>query len=219
VESKLFESLPGDEARELMTLARRRAFAKGEVVFHRGDPADALHLVMSGRFATRVTTRLGDAGLLSIRSPGDTFGELALVGEEDGERSATVTALEASVTRSVTRRDLDRLRRAHPGVDRVLVAILAAEVRRLSERLIESFYVDAEARIRRRLIELAAAYGPDLPATIPLTQEDIAGLAGTSRATVNRVLREEEKRGTVSLGRSRTTIIDVPGLSARARST
>ena len=43
-------------------------------------------------------------------------------------------------------------------------------------------------------------YGRESEAVVvPLTQEDIAGLAGTSRATVNRVLREEERRGTVEL--------------------
>jgi CRP-like cAMP-binding protein len=52
---------------------------------------------------------------------------------------------------------------------------------------------------------------------VPLTQEDLAGLAGTSRATVNRVLREEEERGTVKLGRGRTTVLDADALARRAR--
>ena len=43
---------------------------------------------------------------------------------------------------------------------------------------------------------------------IPLTQEDLAGLAGTSRATVNQVLKAEQRRGTLELGRGRTTILD-----------
>ena len=53
--------------------------------------------------------------------------------------------------------------------------------------------------------------------TLPLTQEEIAGLAGTSRATVNRVLRQEERRGTVSLGRGRTVLLDVAALARRRR--
>ena len=55
------------------------------------------------------------------------------------------------------------------------------------------------------------------PAAIyALTQEDIASLAGTSRATVNRVLREEQQRGTLALGRGRTVLLDVVSL-ARGR--
>jgi CRP-like cAMP-binding protein len=74
--------------------------------------------------------------------------------------------------------------------------------------------------VRRRLYELAGIYGGprrENPVTVPLTQEDIASLAGTSRATVNRVLREEEKRGTVSLGRGRTVVLDLAALQPRRR--
>ena len=53
--------------------------------------------------------------------------------------------------------------------------------------------------------------------TVPLTQEDLAGLAGTSRATVNRVLRDEESRGTVTLGRGKTVVIDLETLTRRAQ--
>lgn len=69
----------------------------------------------------------------------------------------------------------------------------------------------AETRVLRRLSELAAHYGDE----IPLTQEDIAGLAGTSRATVNRVLRAEAKRGTVELRRGRTVLLDAHAIGKR----
>ena len=52
---------------------------------------------------------------------------------------------------------------------------------------------------------------------MPLTQEDLAGLAGTSRATVNRVLRDEESRGTVTLGRGKTVVVDLETLTRRAQ--
>ena len=48
-----------------------------------------------------------------------------------------------------------------------------------------------------------------------LTQEDLASLAGTSRATVNRVLRQEERRGTVELRRGRASVLDLEELSRR----
>ena len=41
-------------------------------------------------------------------------------------------------------------------------------------------------------------------------------MAGTSRATVNRVLREEQDHGSVELGRGRTTLVD-PARSSTAR--
>ena len=52
---------------------------------------------------------------------------------------------------------------------------------------------------------------------IPLIQEDLAALAGTSRATVNRVLRNASARGLVELQRGRTIVLDQEGLARLAR--
>ncbi|MGH3103920.1 MAG: Crp/Fnr family transcriptional regulator [Gaiellaceae bacterium] len=217
MEWKLFADVPAEELRRLLTIARRRTFARNEVVFHRDDPADTLHLIVSGRFVARVTTPLGEVAALAVLGPGETFGEMALVSPAP-RRSATVSALEPSETRSVHAPDFDRLVREHPLVHAVLTAILAERVRNTNELLVEALYVPADKRVLRRLVDLAALYGrDDGPALIPLTQEDIAGLAGTSRETVNRVLREEQTRGTIELARGRTTVRDLDELSRRAR--
>jgi CRP-like cAMP-binding protein len=67
MEWRLLEGVPGEEVRRLISVARRRTFERGEVVFHQGDPADSLHLVSKGRFAVRVTTPLGDEATNAIR--------------------------------------------------------------------------------------------------------------------------------------------------------
>jgi CRP-like cAMP-binding protein len=217
VESPLLAGLPADDVRELMASARRRTFSKGEVVFHRDDLAESLHFVVRGRFAVRATTPLGDSVLLDVLGPGDAFGELALL-LPDERRSATISALEAGETRSVYRDDFARLQRSHPGVKDVLLRVLAVQLRRASTRLVEAHYVDADTRVRRRLIELGQIYGSDdAPGVIPLTQEDLAAMAGTSRATVNRVLRDEAKRGVVALARGRVSLLDVEALARRCR--
>jgi CRP/FNR family cyclic AMP-dependent transcriptional regulator len=70
--------------------------------------------------------------------------------------------------------------------------------------------------VRRRVCELAEIYGGGA-ATIPLTQEDLAGMAGTSRATVNRVLRDDARRGLVELQRGRTVVLQPDELRRRAK--
>jgi CRP-like cAMP-binding protein len=204
MEWQLFADVPAEDVRRLLSIARRRTFARGEVVFHRDDPANALHLIVEGRFAVAITTPLGETAMLAVRGPGDAFGELALVSGAETVRSATVSALEAGETRSVLREEFARLRREHPRVDAVLAAILAERVRRLSERLTEAYYLSAEARVLHRLAELADLYG----GAVPLPQEALAELAGTSRATVNRVLREQERRGLVRLGRAKIVVVE-----------
>ena len=78
--------------RSLLQIARRRPFARNEVVFHRDDPGDSLHLISKGRFSVRVMTPLGDVATVAVRGPGESFGEMVLL-SEDARRSATVTAL------------------------------------------------------------------------------------------------------------------------------
>ena len=92
--------------------------------------------------------------------------------------------------------------------------LLAEQLARASDRIVEAHYTDAETRVRRRLRDLAVRQGQ--PA-VSMTQEHLAEMAGTSRATVNRVLREEERRGTVALSRGCvSTLIDLEELGAAA---
>lgn len=216
MEWRLLEDVPAEQVRELLQIARRRRFARSEVVFHRDDPGDSLHLISKGRFAVQVMTPLGETATIAVRGPGESFGEMALVGGT--RRSATVAALEESETFSIYQPEFERLRRQHPAVSDVLVRFLVAEVRMLNERLLEALYVPVERRVLRRLVELAELYpGADGVAEITLTQEAIAELAGAARPTVNRVLREEEERGLIELMRGRIRILDLDGLRRRGR--
>jgi len=217
VEWPLLADLPQEDVRALLSISRRRTFRRGEVVFHRDDPADSLQLIVRGRFGARVMTPLGEEVLLDVMGPGRSFGELAVL-EPGSRRSATVSALEDGETRSVFRDDFLRLEREHPEVKDVLLRLLADQLRRASDRLVEAHYVDADTRVRRRLLELADAYRTgERAAVVPLTQEDVAAMAGTSRATVNRVLRDEQRRGAVALARGRVSVLDRGALERRCR--
>lgn len=217
MEWRLLAGLPETDVQRLLSIARRRRFGRHEVVFHRDDPGDSLHLIAKGRFAIRVMTPLGDTVTIAVRGPGESFGEMALVGETP-RRSATVLALDEAETFAVYKDDFHRLRAEHPSVNEVLFAFLVGEVRMLNERLLEALYISADRRVLRRLRELVGdAAGGDAGAELPLTQEELAELAGTSRATVNRVLRQEEKRGTVALSRGRTRVLDPAAVARRAR--
>jgi CRP/FNR family transcriptional regulator, cyclic AMP receptor protein len=217
VEWPLLAEVPQEDVREMLQIARRRRFSRGEVVFHRDDPGDSLHLVVKGRFAIRIMTPLGETATIGIRGPGDSFGEMALVAEGT-RRAATVAALEEAETFAVYQGEFERLRRKHPAINQVLITFLAQEVRRQNELLLEALYIPVERRVLRRVVELANLYSAkDGEHWIPLTQEVLAELAGTSRATVNRVLNEERRRGTVELRRGRMLVHDLNAVVRRAR--
>ncbi|HTO26678.1 MAG TPA: Crp/Fnr family transcriptional regulator [Gaiellaceae bacterium] len=217
MEWRLLAGVPDDEIRELLQIARRRRFARNEVVFHRDDLGDSLHLIQKGRFSVQVMTPLGDVATIAVRGSGESFGEMALLADEP-RRSATVTALEDAETFAVYRPEFEQLRARRPDIDRFLFRFLVGEVRMLNERLLEALYLPVDKRVRRRLVELASLYGTGSgETTIALTQEAIAELAGGNRTTVNQILRDEEKRGTIALERGKTRVLDVDELARRAR--
>lgn len=209
---RLLEGIPEEWVRELMAGARRRKFARREVLFHEGDPAASLHLVDRGKVAIRVTTPLGDVAMLDVLVPGDILGEMALL-SPGSSRSATAVALEATETLMVDGDRFAELRSRYPSAGELLMGLLAGRVQQLNARLLEALYVPADTRLLRRLLHLADVYG----AEIPLTQEDLAGLTGATRGTVNRVLRREEESGALALKRGGVTVVDRAALAKRAR--
>jgi CRP/FNR family transcriptional regulator, cyclic AMP receptor protein len=218
VEWPILHVLDEVERRELLKLSRRRRFGRNEVIFHEGDAANSLHLVTSGHASVRVATPDGNSVTLAIVGPGETFGELALLGKDD-RRAATVTAMEKCETLSLHKERFEALRNQHPRVDRLLAEILAEEIRRLDGRLLEFLYLPADKRVLRRLASLAGTYREDAQerVVVPLTQDVIAGLAGASRPTTNQALRAVEAAGIIAIGRARIEILDPVALVRRAR--
>jgi CRP/FNR family transcriptional regulator, cyclic AMP receptor protein len=213
MEWELFAGVPAEDVQRVLAVARRRRFTRGEVVFHQDDLSESLHLVAAGRFAITRRTALGEEALLAIRQTGEAFGELALVSEQ--RRSATASALESGETLSVLYDDFEHLRSHHPGVDRMLVALLATQLKRMDQLLAEAYYESAERRVIRRLLDLGQLYGGD-DQPVRVTQDQLAALAGASRATVNAVLSQERQRGTIEVKRGATLIIDRSALARRA---
>lgn len=210
-----FDLLGLDDAvrRDVQAVAAWRRFDRGVVLFHEGEAGGSLHVLMRGRVAIRATTPDGDTVTLNVIGPGAAFGELSLL-DSATTRTASVQAIEPVQTLVLQRADFDRLRRTYPSVDRLLVEYLAAQVRRLSERLTEALCFEARTRVLRRLLDLDAVFdgGP-----VPVTQEEISTMAGTTRPTVNRVMQDLAEAGIIELGRGRFIVIDSTALARAAR--
>jgi CRP/FNR family cyclic AMP-dependent transcriptional regulator len=213
----ILEVLPDDEQRALLSLARRRRFARHEVIFHAGDPGDTLHLLAQGHVAIRVTTPLGDVATVRVLKAGDFFGELAVV--SPGPRNATAVAIDAVETFSIHRAEFEALRTRQPSVGSVLIEALVTEVRRLAVQLVDALYVPIDTRVWRRLLELTQVFEEreGVTTSIPLTQEELAQVVGTTRPTLNRLLRDCEQAGILRIGRGRLDVIDREALARRAR--
>lgn len=213
----LLQGLDDTARHRLLAESRPRRYRAREIVFHEGDPGDGLHVVVSGKLAVRVITPLGQIATLSLLGPGDSFGELAVL-DPASLRTATVVAVEEAHTLMLTGAQLTALRQQHPQIDRFVTETLSAYVRRLSMMVLEALYLPVEIRLTRRLARLATIYArDDGSAEIRLTQDDLASMAGTTRATANKVLQELAGRGLLTLGRARITVRDRLALDRAAR--
>ena len=163
MESGLLGGLSAEEQRAVVASMVRRSYRKDETLFHEGDPGESLLIVERGRVAIRTSTPLGDVATLAILGRGDSFGEQALI-DASAVRTASAVALETVEVRSLHRRQFDELRETYPSVNRLLVELLAAQVRRLSAHLLDALYLPVEQRVVRRLRDLAELYdGGDFP--------------------------------------------------------
>jgi CRP/FNR family transcriptional regulator/CRP/FNR family cyclic AMP-dependent transcriptional regulator len=209
--SFLLRGLPRDRLELLDAVGRRRTYRRGQVLFERGDEGRTVHVLCRGRVKVVVPTWLGDEAVVGIRGPGELLGEMALL--DDQPRSATAVALEDVTTLTLGRDEFRRLLRDHPAAAEALLAALAGTIRRLNEQVSDLMFLDVRGRLAKKLLELAAAHGRasggGVEIGIRLTQEDLAGMIGSTRQRVSAALGFYEDRGMLAR-RGRYLVISQP---------
>jgi CRP/FNR family cyclic AMP-dependent transcriptional regulator len=215
-----FAGLDADALGRVAATLRTRRFRRGEVIFHAGDPGDALFLIMTGEIKISLPSETGDEAILATLRVGDVFGELALL--DGAPRSATATCLVATETVVLPRVAFRELIATEPAVRDALLASLAGELRRLTMHVEELHFLDMTGRVAARLVRLAGEVGRSdgdgvirLPST--LTQGELAAMVGSTRQTVNKLLGQFADDGLIRLDRSGMVIADLPGLVEMAR--
>jgi CRP/FNR family transcriptional regulator, cyclic AMP receptor protein len=201
-------TLTAEQRDLLLAVASIRTFRRRETLFHAGDPGDSIFLIRSGHVAIRIVTEHGDNATLAVLGPGDSFGELALLSPE-GRRSASATALEDTATWTLSRAQLSGARADRLAVDALFIELLGNQVHRLTRQLVDALYVPVRHRVARVLLDLCPQYDEgEARVTLLVTQDDIAGLTGAGRPTVNQVLRTLETAGAIELRRGRIDVVD-----------
>lgn len=214
---QVLQSLPDADAKRLLQAGRLNTYSRRDVLVQEGDVADSFHIVLDGRIAVSVATPSGESAIVNIMGPDSHFGEVSLLTRHDPRRTATITALEPVRTLSIPAAVFHDLRERNPRLETLVTEILARRVDELSAQLVEAMYDSLERRVVRRLAALTVTYaGRGQEVTIPLTQEELAQLAGGARPSVNQVLRRLTEEGVLAVSRGRITVTDVPGLRLMA---
>ena len=215
-----FSGLDAAALERLATGMRSRRFRRGEVIFHVGDPGDALFVVVSGDVKISLPSETGDEAILTTLGPGAVFGELALL--DGAPRSATATAQSPTETVVLPRDRFRELIATEAGVRDALLASIAGELRRLTRHVEELHFLDITGRLAARLVRLAAEHGTALPdgsvrLRSTLTQGDLAAMVGCTRQSVNKLLGQFTDDGLLRQEREGIVIVDLEGLIATSR--
>jgi CRP/FNR family cyclic AMP-dependent transcriptional regulator len=213
----LFANLPPSVLDAVAGRVRRRRYSAGEVIFHEGDPGRALCIIENGRVKVVSVSEQGQEALLAVMGAGEYFGELALF--DDQPRSADVVAMEPTQTLNLAREDFFTIIDRFPAVSRQIFGVLAAQIRRLTTEVSDIVFLNLDARIAKRLLELAEAHGSDTPEgrriELALSQAELGSMVGATRESVNQCLRRFQDAGLILLGRQRVTIVKPEALRRR----
>jgi len=208
----------GEETRcALLALATRRPLSKGAYAYRVSDPGDAVYLLIAGRIKTYKLTPDGREVILWFGFPGEVFG-LVEAPHHKG-RMVSVEACEPSEVAEISSAKFREFLAAHPDVSQILVQIMASRLGMLANRLVYLMADDAEARIAKFLVDLAARYhGPANRDARPigLTHQEIADITGVQRQTATRILGRLTERGALSVRYRKISIRDRDLLSRYA---
>jgi CRP-like cAMP-binding protein len=212
VEVELFSGLSSDDLAVLIDAADVRSFHRGDVIFTEGDEPSELFVVTDGRIAIANRSVDGRESVIALMERGDLFGEMPLF--DALKRSAEARALEPSEVIAIPYAPLRGLYQSQPDLLWNVVALLASRLRNTDEALADSVFLDVTGRTAKRLLELSNDADEF---SLPITQEELAGMVGASRERVNKAIASFVRLGWIEQGDRRYRITNREQLSRRAR--
>jgi CRP-like cAMP-binding protein len=188
----LFSGLSERDLDALIAVARNHRLAAREQLFHKGDEGTQVYFVIQGRLKALTTSDEGDDVVFSIIGEGEVFGEVALLGRP--QRTATVIAITPCELLVIDRRDFLQFLRSHPEASIELLAVLAERLKRVSELVEDTLFLNLPVRLAKKLVHVARVFGErvedGIKIDLKLSQEEWGDLVGATRESINKLLGE-----------------------------
>jgi len=213
----IFASLGDEDRSSLAERIDRQSIPKGSTLFHRGEPGNALYIIIRGQIRIFASTRQGNEITLALLGAGEFFGEMALL---DGQpRSANAEATEDTELHFLDRDNFFSFLMHKESALRTILCALSRRLRRTDDLLTEAYFLQISHRLARKLVELYDRVATEEGACLPIcvTQLELAGMIGATRESVNKGLNVLRKKGLVKTSRNRITILDLARLKRRIR--
>jgi len=199
----LLANLSEAERRQVLRAGSVRRLDKGDVLFHQGDPAEALFVVEDGRVKMTQLGADGQEVIVRTAAAGEMFAAIAVL---DGKTYPFgAAALPEARLRVFPRAVLHALFRASPTLQANVLSVVGSHSREMLDRVREMATEPVPQRLARALLRLLPEDGG--PQEVQgLSRQDLADMTGTTLYTVSRVLSEWQAAGVVVAGRGRVAV-------------
>ena len=173
-------------------------YRKEDVVFRQASPADSVFYVLKGKIKIVVASKQGKEAVVGILGPGEFFGEGCLIGQP--LRLATARSMVDSEVLRVGKAEMVRVLHTEPAFGELFITHLLTRNSRVEEDLVDQLFNSSEKRLARTLLLLAnfGKEGGPQPVTMPISQEMLAEIIGTTRPRVSHFMNKFRKLGFIS---------------------
>jgi len=184
----IFSETPRESLGLIAPLLEEISVAVGETVIERGEMGDAMYIIESGRMIVHDGERE-----LNNLGPGDVFGEMAVLDPEP--RSASVTALEASVLLCLRRDALHNLMMQEPKIARGVIRILSDRLRRMVyDMSVEFAYMQQFARLTAAAVAIEnEIYVPESLDDVAARPDELGQLGRVFQQTIRELARRDQQ--------------------------
>ncbi|XDA98471.1 Crp/Fnr family transcriptional regulator [Sulfitobacter sp. LCG007] len=197
----------------LDSLAHEIRLDEGQVLFEKGDKGDSIYAIVTGSLEFSILSAEGRKLSLDVMHPGALFGEIALF--DPGPRTATVTALEASIVREIRAPALLGAIKSSPELAVDLIQLAGQRMRWMNSQLNEQVFLSMPARLARKILYLARADAAD-PPRLPFSQSELAEFVGATREAVSKTLSIWKRAGVIDATRGGLIVLDREALQVMA---
>jgi CRP/FNR family transcriptional regulator, cyclic AMP receptor protein len=171
----------------------------GQVLASQGDRADCLFYLQTGRAKLTVVSKVGKKATVALLAMGDFFGEECMAGPSE-VRTTSATAITICMVLKIAREELNCILHEEHAFSDFFVQFLVLRSTRTQADLIDQLFNKSERRLARTLL-LMADYGNPIgleTLILPVTQDTLANMIGTTRSRVSFFMNRFRKLGYIS---------------------
>lgn len=214
-----FSALSSEALTGFDKMAMEFTYVRGNQLFGEGDQPKYVYIVRSGRVKISVSSREGRTMILRIAEAGQVLGLSAALSMSEHE--VTAEALEPCRVRAILVSDFLKFLQAYPEAAMEATRCVLSEYKVVFNDVCR---LGLPATVAGRLANLLLDWlsirsqngHDDARFIVPLTQEEIAGMTGTSRETVSRLMNQFEREKLICVKGAAVTVLQPAALAQLA---